>query len=107
MGWAGEKIGDELVGLATAQQQQPTLNFEACAPTADTLNAYVLAVLSDGKWYMPYEICNDILATKRIRISDSSCTARLRDLRKAKYGSHVIEKRRRAGSTAYEYKLVM
>ena len=88
--------------------EQPVLNFDAVAgPTAETLNAYVLAVLSDGQWYMPWEICAEILKTKGIRFSDSSCTARLRDLRKAKYGSHTIEKRRRQESTAYEYKLVL
>ena len=85
--------------------EQPSLNFNA-GPTIGTLNATVLAILSDGNWYMPYEICERILRQEHTRISDSSSSARLRDLRKAKYGSHVIEKRIRQGSRAYEYRLV-
>lgn len=86
--------------------EQATLSFETVEPSAITLVAYVKAVLSDGKWYMPHEIIAEIKRSKGILISDSSCTARLRDLRKAQYGSHSVEKQRRQGSTAYEYKLV-
>ena len=94
--------------MSSLSSTEPVLNFDAVlGPTAETLNAYVLAVLSDGDWYMPYEICAEIYKTKGIRFSDSSCTARLRDLRKARYGGHNIEKRRREGSRAYEYKLVL
>ena len=86
--------------------EQTTLSFESIEPSAVTLVVYVKAVLSDGNWYMPWEIIAEIKRTKGVLISDSSCTARLRDLRKSKYGSHVIEKRRRQESTAYEYKLI-
>ena len=33
------------------------------------------------------------------------CAARIRDLKKAKYGNHTVEKRIREGSRAYEYRL--
>lgn len=83
---------------------QPSLFDERPAPT--TLNAIVLGIMADGKWRMPFEICDIILREYKVRISDSSLTARLRDGRKAKYGSHNIEKRIREGSRAYEYRLV-
>jgi hypothetical protein len=76
------------------------------APTANTLNAWVLAILNAGRWWMPHELCQEIRRRHSIIVSDSSATARLRDLRKPRYGAHVIEKQRRANSSAYEYRLV-
>jgi hypothetical protein len=85
---------------------QPSLFDERAAPTVGTLNAIVLEIISDGRWRMPYELCDIILRTHKVRISDSSVTARLRDGRKAKFGSHNVEKRIREGSRAYEYRIV-
>ena len=85
---------------------QASLAFMAdAAPTIGTLNAFVLDILSRGNWIMPWEICDAILHEHHIRVSDSSITARLRDLRKDKFGKHTIELRRREGSRAYEYRL--
>jgi hypothetical protein len=89
--------------METTQQD---FTYDVKEPSKLTLNLIVQEILSDGRWMMPWEICNVILHKYHLRISDSSCTARLRDSRKAKYGSHVIEKRIRAGSRAYEYRLV-
>jgi hypothetical protein len=83
---------------------QPSLFEERPAPTVGTLNAIVLKIMSDGRWRMPHEIRDIILRTHRVMIADA--TPRLRDLRKSKYGSHTVEKRIRAGSRAYEYRLV-
>jgi hypothetical protein len=84
--------------------EQPTLEFEK-TPTIGTLNALVLTIMSDGNWYMPWELCAEVKRRTGVLISDSSSSARLRDLRKAKYGGHIVEKRRRQESTAYEYRL--
>jgi hypothetical protein len=75
-------------------------------PTLGTLNALVLEILSDGQWIMPFEICEKLWYRLQLRASDSSVTARLRDLRKPRFGKHSIELRKRAGSRAYEYRLV-
>jgi hypothetical protein len=76
-------------------------------PSIVTLNGMVYDILRrSGDWWMPWELCNAIQNRYDLKISDSSCTARLRDLRKPRFGSHVIEKRRREGSTAYEYRMV-
>jgi hypothetical protein len=85
---------------------QPDLNFETPAPSINTLNALVLEILTEYEWLMPWEIVQLVKKKKQVLISDSSATARLRDCRKAKYGSHVIEKRIRAGSRAFEYRLL-
>lgn len=79
-------------------------------PSAGTLNAWGLEALqhyrpSDQAWWVPAELIKFIRVGHSVLISDSSCTARLRDLRKPRYGAHVIEKRKREGSRAYEYRL--
>lgn len=84
---------------------QLPLPLRVSEPDAKTLNGIVLALISDGQWYMPWELCSAILARHRVRISDSSVTARLRELRKTRFGAHDIIKRLRAGSRAYEYRL--
>ena len=84
---------------------QQSLFEKRATPTAGTLNAFVLEIMSDGHWYMPWEICNIILREHKVRISDSSATARLRDCRKSKFGSHSVDKRIREGSRAYEYRI--
>lgn len=71
-----------------------------------TLNGMVYRILKEsGDWWAPWELCNAILNRHGVRISDSSVTARTRDLRKPQYGGHVIQKRIREGSRAYEYRL--
>jgi hypothetical protein len=75
-------------------------------PPIGTLNALVLAILSEGNWIMPWEICERLRRNRKLQVSDSSITARLRDLRKDQFGKHVIELRKRAGSRAFEYRLL-
>jgi hypothetical protein len=84
---------------------QPELPFAANEPTVNTLNAWVLEFLREFQWNMPHELCSLVCCRHHVIVSDSSITARLRDLRKPRYGAHVIEKRRRANSSAYEYRL--
>jgi hypothetical protein len=39
--------------------------------------------------------------------TEASCSARLRDLRKKKYGGHIVERRRKGGAASglYEYRV--
>ena len=85
---------------------QTDFDFEPKMPTTGTLNAWVLECLRNGGWWMPFEMIGHIAHYYNNLMSDSSCTARIRDLRKPRYGSHVIEKRIRTGSRAYECRLV-
>lgn len=94
---------------------QAQLNFELAEPSVKTLVDMVKTLLADGRWWTPWELCDEIWRTRSIRISDSSCTARLRDLRKPQYGGrdprnpqnggHAVTIRKRAGTKAYEYRL--
>lgn len=85
--------------------QQAELNFELAESDVKTLNQMVLTLLGDGRWWTPYELCDEIWRTRGIRISDSSATARLRDARKPQYGGHSIAIRRRQGTRSFEYHL--
>jgi len=86
---------------------QITLDFEVKETLSIlTLNGMVYGILrQSGDWWAPWELCNAILSRHGVKVSDSSITARLRDLRKPRYGGHMIEKRRREGSKAFEYRL--
>lgn len=53
--------------------------------------ARVQAVLSDGKWISLREL--SLLAES----PESSCSARLRDLRKDKFGGHAVHRKRQSG----------
>ncbi len=88
------------VGIAKRE-----FGFRAVDPSIKTLNGMVLRLLRDHQWWTPYDLCDQILAKYAILVSDSSITARLRDLRHPEYGFHLIEKRRIVDSNAYEYRL--
>lgn len=84
---------------------QAELNFELAEASVKTLNDMALALLRDGRWYAPWELCEEIFRTRSIRVSDSTITARLRDLRKPEFGDHNILIRKRVGTRFFEYKL--
>jgi len=60
---------------------------------------HVWRLLADGNWHTPQEVCN------LIGCSDAAATARIRDLRKPRYGGHVVKSRPRAGGGTWEYKI--
>lgn len=84
---------------------QLELNLEQSQARPMNLVGYVYEVLRSRQWVTPSEIQKEIYRRTGEFHSDSSITARIRDSRKAAYGSHVIEKRLRANSKAYEYRL--
>ena len=85
---------------------QLELQLLSPVPKALNLNGLVLSLLKQHEWITPIEIHHLLLRDHAEMHSDSTITARLRDLRKPVYGGYVIEKRLRIGSRAYEYRLV-
>ena len=65
--------------------------------------AGVLGVMSDGQWRTFAEI-QARLEGMEILASEAGVSARLRDLRKPKFGGFVVEKRRRSAGV-WEYRL--
>jgi hypothetical protein len=61
----------------------------------------VYKLMQDGAWRTLARIC------KAAGGSEAGCSARLRDLRKDKYGGHTVERRRVGESGLYEYQLLV
>jgi biotin operon repressor len=61
--------------------------------------ARVFQAIQDGMWYSLDEIAD------RTGDPRDSVSARLRDLRKARFGGYVVESRRRDGGGTWEYRL--
>lgn len=60
----------------------------------------VQQLMSDGKWRTLREIGG------ALRFPEASVSARLRDMRKPKFGAYVVERRRVMDSTYYEYRVI-
>lgn len=74
------------------------------------LTGQLLAVyssLSCGQWLTFKEIQAMNAARDQRHDSEAGISARIRDLRKEKFGSHIIERRRRGSATSgiWEYRL--
>lgn len=89
--------------MATLQLQ---LNLAPATHKPLNLVGMVYSIMLEREWVTPAEIQKEIFRRTGEFHSDSSITARIRDARKDCYGGHVIEKRQRENSKAYEYKLV-
>lgn len=61
--------------------------------------ARVYDCLKDGSWWTLQRLKTTIGG------SEAGCSARIRDLRKEKFGSHRIERRRVSDSGLYEYRM--
>jgi len=59
-------------------------------------------LMADGRWRTPDEVLTGIGS---IAGGTAGVTARLRDLRKDRFGSHVVESRRRARCGLWEYRM--
>ena len=90
--------------------EQPLLDFDgetfetqhdAVRLTGQCLG--VFRVMAGGEWLTLEEISRRILAT------EASISARLRDFRKPKFGSHTVDRRRRhpASAGVFEYRLTV
>lgn len=64
----------------------------------------VYSFMADLQWHTLRDIYWGI--RPRCTASEPSISARLRDLRKAKWGSHIVERRRVTGGL-FEYRLVV
>ena len=63
----------------------------------------VRSLMLDGRWRTLAEIAG------RVRGSEAAVSARLRDFRKAKFGGHEVERRRRGNAERglHEYRLIV
>lgn len=64
----------------------------------------VREIMADGKWRTFKQIGYGIYAKYGLIASEASISARLRDLRKPKFGQHVVE-RQRVGKGLFKYRV--
>ncbi|MHB8727613.1 MAG: hypothetical protein ACYC9K_01090 [Sulfuricaulis sp.] len=65
----------------------------------------VLGVMFDGQWHTLEKIAECISYPPYDRASEAGVSARLRDLRKPRFGGYIIERRRVKDGGLYEYRL--
>jgi hypothetical protein len=92
--------------MKAAQYEAPTLPFdgETYEPARDHVRlarqlAGVRALMADGRWRTLPEIA------RHVEGSEAALSARLRDLRKRKFGGRTVERRYLAGGL-FEYRVV-
>lgn len=61
-------------------------------------------LMLDGSWRTPQEIVKAV-KTGTEQPGEAAVTARLRDLRKSRFGGYTVERRRREGTRAFEYQV--
>jgi hypothetical protein len=66
----------------------------------------VLAVMQDGNWHTLASIAEQISYPPYDRASEAGVSARLRDLRKIRFGGYHIDRRRVKEAGLYEYRLI-
>ena len=70
-------------------------------PRLDAQRARVWDAITDGEWHTLSEL------SETLGDPEASVSARLRDFRKARYGEHIIERRRvENGNGLHQYRLV-
>lgn len=73
-----------------------------------TQHEIVLEIMSDGQWRTFDQIVKQIYDRYEVMASPNGVSARLRDLRKPKFGEHTVDKRRVEGHQGlFEYRVVV
>lgn len=67
----------------------------------------VASVMADGAWWTIPGVVNEIRVRHAVRCSDTGVSARIRDFRKPRHGSHQVERRRVNGGGLWEYRVVI
>jgi hypothetical protein len=95
-------LGKEGSGIVT----QTSLDFDGATYNAErdgerlaSLHGRVAAFMSDGRWHTITEV------QQACGGSENSCAARIRDLRKEKFGGHIVEKQY-VKNGLHEYRLI-
>jgi len=67
----------------------------------------VSAYMMNGEWHTIPEIVKAVSFAPYDQASEGGVSARLRDFRKEKFGSHTVNRRRKAGGGTFEYQLIV
>ena len=75
------------------------------APRLVTQLEAVQVILQSGKWYTLSQLTQRVMSTTHHRATEPAISARLRDLRKTKFGGHQIERLRTNTPGLFRYRL--
>jgi hypothetical protein len=92
------RIGEQLSPEMAFDGRTYEAAFDHSRLTGQLLRVYHR--MKDGKWYSLADIAEYAGG------SEAACSARLRDFRKPKYGSHAIDRRRVGTSGLFHYRMV-
>lgn len=81
------------------------LQFDPPNLNPKSLCAVVKEIMLLNEWCTLYFLQAEVQRKTGERHSDSTVSARVRDLRKLKYGGYVIERRPKENSDSWEYKI--
>ena len=76
-------------------------------PRLTTQYQRVFAYMMNGDWKTIPEIVKAISFPPYDQASEAGVSARLRDMRKERFGSHTVNRRRKAGGGLFQYQLVL
>lgn len=83
-----------------------TFDAEKDGPRLTSEFEAVKRIMLDGRWHTLAGIKQLIEARLNRMVSETGVSARIRDLRKSRHGSCVVERRRVNGGGLHEYRLV-
>lgn len=66
----------------------------------------VFSIMRRGEWYTIPRLCHLVELESGIRMMETSASARLRDMRKARFGGHAVE-REYVKKGLWKYRLVL
>lgn len=95
---------DDVSGHRDGATYEPALDYERLNGQQER----VARVMADGRWRTLGEIQAEIEARFDTHDPQASLSARLRDLRKPKFGGHTVDRRRRGEGKRglFEYRLL-
>lgn len=96
--------------LSLFREDQPDFDGETYEPEQDKERLskqldLVWSIVEDGYWYTLESIRKNIKRRYDVRIETQSISARLRDLRKDKFGGHTVERKNKGGGL-FVYRLI-
>lgn len=85
----------------------PSLDRNRLGKPLGRVYQLLLEATATGAWLTVPELVVQLERTYHVRASETGTSARVRDLRKEKHGSHDVPGRKRQGSELWEYRLVL
>ena len=84
-----------------------TFDAEKDGPRLTSEFEAVKRIMHDGRWHTLYELRLRVEAKLKAKVSEAGISARVRDLRKTKFGGYTVERRRGEFGGTHEYRMIV